>query len=181
MRGDKGTEVYLTLVNLGFRPTLPPAETLTVHLTCTNRDLAGDLPFTNEFGELSLESGSLVRRCVAPTKTIRHLAPRLAVAAHLASHAQLSFHRNGRRLQEILKLISLTIRSSASRSPASVFQPAACRTRRQHGIVLPRLRGQYGVQRRYHHGARSPRPERFLGIRHHLHAAYRETTHAKET
>src|SRR5206468_1165500 len=32
-KDDAGTEVYLSLVDLGFKPSLPPVETLTVHIT----------------------------------------------------------------------------------------------------------------------------------------------------
>ena len=48
-----GTEVYLSLVDLDFRPSLPAVETLTVHATCTNRDLPGKLPFGGEQGAIS--------------------------------------------------------------------------------------------------------------------------------
>jgi type VI secretion system protein ImpG len=144
-RGDRGTEVYLTLVNLGFRPTLPPAETLTVHVTCTNRDLAGDLPFTNEFGELSLESGSLVKaRCImAPTKTIRPPLRRglqWRLISHLALN-YLSIVQGGKdALQEILKLYDFTEDPSIRKQIAGIVsvssQPHVTRVVSQHGIVF---------------------------------------------
>jgi type VI secretion system protein ImpG len=34
---DLGSEVYLTLVDLGFNPHVPATNILTVHTTCTNR------------------------------------------------------------------------------------------------------------------------------------------------
>jgi type VI secretion system protein ImpG len=37
--GDRGTDVYLSFVNLGFQPTSPPAEIVLVRATCSNRDL----------------------------------------------------------------------------------------------------------------------------------------------
>jgi len=43
-KDDEGTEVYLSLVDLKFNPKLPATETLTLHVTCTNRDLPGKLP-----------------------------------------------------------------------------------------------------------------------------------------
>src|SRR5262245_10600263 len=54
-REDDGTEVYLTFVDLGFNPSAPPAETITVHTTCSNRDLPGRLPFGNPEGDFHLE------------------------------------------------------------------------------------------------------------------------------
>jgi type VI secretion system protein ImpG len=144
-RGDKGTEVYLTLVNLGFRPTLPPAETLTVHVTCTNRDLAGGLPFTGEFGELSLESGSLVkaRSIMAPSKTIRPPLRRglqWRLISHLALN-YLSLVQGGREaLQEILKLYDFTedpvIRKQIAGITSVSSQPHVARVVSQHGIVF---------------------------------------------
>ena len=38
--GDRGTELFLHLVDLEFQPQLPADETLVVRTTCTNRDLA---------------------------------------------------------------------------------------------------------------------------------------------
>jgi len=108
-KGDKGTEVYLSLVNLDFQPNLPASETLTVRITCTNRDLAGELPLAGEFGELSLESGPLVRArtLMSPTKTVRPPLRR-GLQWRLISHLALNYLSlvDGRQeaLQEILKL-----------------------------------------------------------------------------
>src|SRR5205807_4665330 len=44
-RVDRGTEVYLTLVDLGFRPSSPGGWTLSAETTCLNRDLPYRLPF----------------------------------------------------------------------------------------------------------------------------------------
>ena len=38
-KGDKGTEMFVSLVDLDVKPTLPPFETVTLHTLCTNRDL----------------------------------------------------------------------------------------------------------------------------------------------
>jgi type VI secretion system protein ImpG len=144
-RGDRGTEVYITLVNLGFRPTLPPAETLSLEVTCTNRDLAGELPFTNEFGELSLESGSLVmaRSIMAPTKTVRPPVRRglqWRLISHLALN-YLSIVQGGRdALQEILKLYDFTEDPSIRKQIAGIIavssQAHVTRVVSQHGIVF---------------------------------------------
>jgi type VI secretion system protein ImpG len=50
-KGDNGTEVYLSLVDLDFRPTLPAVDTIVVHATCSNRDLPGKLPFGGDRSE----------------------------------------------------------------------------------------------------------------------------------
>lgn len=59
--GDSGTEMYLTLVDLDFKPSLPPVEMLTVQVTCTNRDLPGSLQWSGAWGELSPEGQGLLR------------------------------------------------------------------------------------------------------------------------
>jgi type VI secretion system protein ImpG len=41
--GDRGTEVFLNLVDLGFQPHLPAESTLIIRTTCTNRDLPAQL------------------------------------------------------------------------------------------------------------------------------------------
>jgi type VI secretion system protein ImpG len=113
LTGDHGTEVYLSLVNSKFDPVRPPDESLTVHVTCTNRDLAGELPFTGSYGELSLEAGTMlrVRALMIPTKTIR--APlRRGLQWRLISHLALNYlsivEGGKEALQEILKLYDFT-------------------------------------------------------------------------
>ena len=111
--GDKGTEVYLSLVDLRFRPTLPADEVLSVGVTCTNRDLAGDLPFSGAFGELSMEGGAMlkVRTVLPPTRPIRPPS-RHGLQWRLISHLSLNYLsivQGGREaLQEILSLYDFT-------------------------------------------------------------------------
>jgi len=102
------SEVYLSLVDLGFDPSLPPVDALMVHVTCTNRDLPASLPFTQEFGELQVESNGLLRvRCLLkPTKTFQPPIKR-GLQWRLISHLALNYLSivEGREaLQEILKL-----------------------------------------------------------------------------
>jgi type VI secretion system protein ImpG len=91
-RDDQGTEVYLSLVDLGFNPRVPGVETITAHTTCTNRDLPGKLPFGSKAGDFDIENaGPLARvRCLRkPTETFR---PPLRRGAHwrLISHLALN-------------------------------------------------------------------------------------------
>ena len=77
-------------------PALPPDETLTLRVTCTNRDQAAQLKLSGELGELQAEGAALLRRgaCANP-----HLvrapadAPGNAVAADFPSFSKPSFHR----------------------------------------------------------------------------------------
>jgi type VI secretion system protein ImpG len=107
--GDKGTEVYISLVDLDFNPALPPVEMLTLRVTCTNRDQAARLSLAGEFGELQTEGAALLRtRCVRrPTQT-RRPPLRRGLQWRLISHLSLnhlSIVEKGKdALQEILKL-----------------------------------------------------------------------------
>jgi type VI secretion system protein ImpG len=109
-KGDEGTEVYLSLVDFNFQPTLPPADTLTVHTTSTNRDLPGKLPFGGERGDFELEGAaplSRIRCLKKPSETIRPPLRRGAqwrLISHLSLN-YLSICEGGREaLQEVLKL-----------------------------------------------------------------------------
>jgi type VI secretion system protein ImpG len=71
---DPGTEVYLSLVDLNFNPNVPAVETITVHTTCTNRDLPSRLPFGSREGDFEVEGTGPVAnvRCLKrPTDTLR--------------------------------------------------------------------------------------------------------------
>lgn len=109
-KGDAGTDVYISLVDLNFRPTLPAVETLTIHITCSNRDLPGKLPFGGERGDLELEGAaplSRIRCLKKPTETMRPSLRRGAqwrLISHLSLN-YLSICEDGKQaLQEILKL-----------------------------------------------------------------------------
>jgi type VI secretion system protein ImpG len=72
-KNDDGTEVYLSLVDLGSNASIPPVEMLTLRITCTNRDQAARVKPSGEFGELESERVALVRARLVrkPTSTIR--------------------------------------------------------------------------------------------------------------
>jgi type VI secretion system protein ImpG len=113
-RNDEGTEMTLTLVDLSNRPILPETDTLTVRMTCTNRDLPGRLPFGNESGDFELEAASAIKRIIAlkkPTTTMRPPTGR-SVFWRLISHLSLNYlsvvEEGKEALQEILKLYNFT-------------------------------------------------------------------------
>ena len=110
-KDDGGSEMYLSLVDLDFRPTRPPTEVLTLHVTCTNRDLPAQLPFRDPEGDFHLEGAAPVRavRCLTgPTKTLR---PPLGHRAQwrLISHLSLNYlspvEWGGDRRPEVLREI----------------------------------------------------------------------------
>ena len=121
-KDDPGTEVYLSLVDLGFKPTRPPTDVLTIHVTCTNRDLPGVLPFGDPAGDFEMEGAAPIKRirCViSPTKAQR--APmRHQARWRLISHLSLNYlslvepgpDERPEPLQEILRLYDFSESSS---------------------------------------------------------------------
>jgi type VI secretion system protein ImpG len=110
---DHGTEVYLSLVDLNFRPSGKADWTLDVQTTCLNRDLPHRLPFGGDQPRLQMsEGGGLVSRIVCLTPPSRTLRPaqREGTLWRLISHLSLnhlSLVENSDKaeaLREILKL-----------------------------------------------------------------------------
>ncbi len=109
---DRGTEVYLSLVDLGFQPSAPADWTLDVETTCLNRDLPHRLPFGRGQLRLRLAKGGPLERieCLTrPTPTYRPALKHGAlwrVISHLSlNHLSLADQEDGAHaLREILKL-----------------------------------------------------------------------------
>jgi type VI secretion system protein ImpG len=110
--GDRGTEVYLNLVDLDFDPHQPADSTLVVRTTCTNRDLAGHLQRAGDQLRLELEAVAPLAaiRCVrSPTLPLRPPLRRGAywrLVSHLnLNHLSISDPVEGKAaLQEVLRL-----------------------------------------------------------------------------
>lgn len=110
---DRGTEVYLSLVDLAFKPSAPGGWTLEVETTCLNRDLPRELPFggVGDQPRLQLREGGLVSRIVcltAPTRTLRptlHRGLLWRLVSHLSlNHLSLVDDESAESLREILRL-----------------------------------------------------------------------------
>ena len=74
-RAEKGTDVYLELVDPAGMRIQPEADSITVRLTCTNRDLPSLLPFGSEAGDFQLERGGPITRIVALVKPTAAIDP----------------------------------------------------------------------------------------------------------
>jgi type VI secretion system protein ImpG len=114
---DGGTELYLSLIDLEFRPSAPADGTLMVETTCLNRDLPHRLPFGGEQPYLFLsEPDALVKRvrCLTPpTPTLRPALKQGAlwrIVSHLTlNHLSLEGGEEGAHaLREILRLYDFT-------------------------------------------------------------------------
>jgi type VI secretion system protein ImpG len=132
--GDKGTDVFLSLVDLDFKPALPPVEMLSLRVTCTNRELAAQRKFSGQFGELEPEGVALLRaRCLRkPTPPAR---PPLqgALQWRLISHLSLNHlsivEKGVDALREILQLYNY------SNDPAIAKQIAGIKNVTSHACV----------------------------------------------
>jgi type VI secretion system protein ImpG len=114
---DRGTEVYLSLVDLGFDPAVPADWIAHVETTCMNRDLPARLPFGGGQPRLQLSGGggavSRLTCLTAPTPTLRtHLKEEglWRLVSHLTlNHLSVSEGPDGAdALREILYLYDFT-------------------------------------------------------------------------
>ena len=142
-KDDLGTDVFLSLVDLGFNPRVPAVETITAHTTCTNRDLPSRLPFGSKEGDFEVEgAGPLARvRCLRkPTDTFR---PPLRRGAHwrLISHLALNHlslvesQQNGapEALREILMLYDFLDSAATRKQIQGIERVISRRVVRQTG------------------------------------------------
>jgi len=140
---DPGTEVYVSLVDLGFNPHVPATDVLTVRTTCTNRDLPAKLPWGGKEGDLEIEGAAPLSRVHCLTKPSETLRPPLGRSTQwrLISHLSLnhvSLVETGREgtpdaLQEILFLYDLTNSSATRKQIAGITHVSSKRVVRQTG------------------------------------------------
>lgn len=109
-KGDEGTEVFLSFADLNFKMVDPEAEILTIHTTCTNRDLPPRLPFGDPNGDFSIEVAAPVKQinCLIKPSSVRRPTLGGALQWRLISHLSLNYlslvNGGGDALKEILKL-----------------------------------------------------------------------------
>ncbi len=109
-KGDDGTEAFLSFADLNFKPADPGVEILTVHTTCTNRDLPARLPFGDPSGDFDMETAAPVLRINSLIKPTPARRPSLggALQWRLISHLSLNYMsivQGGKdALREILRL-----------------------------------------------------------------------------
>ncbi len=129
-KGDGGTEIDLTFVDPGFRPTRPAAEVLTVHTTCTNRDLPARLPFGGGSGsDFEMETPGPIDRVRCLRKPTAALRPPLGRGAQWALISTLSLNH--------LSLVEGEGSLEALRAILRLHDPAGVAANRQQveGIV----------------------------------------------
>ncbi len=146
-KDDDGTDAYLSLVDLGFNPVQPDADTLTVEALCTNRDLPARLPFEGAEADFQLEGAGVFSgiRCLKrPTPTVR--APlRRGLHWRLLSHLSLNLlslveksdGQGPEALQEILRLYDFSDSSVTRQQIAGITKVGSRRVLRSIGVLQP--------------------------------------------
>ena len=137
-KDDEGTEVYLSLVDMAFDPSVPDTETLNVHLTCSNRDLPGQSAVRKPRGGLpARRTGRLhgnPRTRQADAEPSAAAPARLPVAAHLAPLPEHPLARRARGSEgtggapgdpPALRLRRLVGHPSANRRALEALRPGA--------------------------------------------------------
>jgi type VI secretion system protein ImpG len=137
---DEGTDMFLSLVDMSLRPVRPGTETLSIHTTCTNRDLPARLPSGNEeLGDFELEGVSSIKRIVAlrkPTKPLR-IATGKSRLWRLISHLSLNYlslvEEGTEALKQILRLYDFGQTASSAKEIEGI---AALRSYRHFAPVI---------------------------------------------
>ncbi len=73
-RRSPGYETEISIVDLDFDPAQPQTDTLSIDVTCTNRDLPASLSFGHADGDLTMEGTSIARQITflrKPTPSLR--------------------------------------------------------------------------------------------------------------
>ena len=120
-----GYETEISIVDIDFDPAAVETDTLSIELTCTNRDLPASLTYGLQGGDLFMEGGSVVRsiaflrKPTLPASFERGRGVHWRLISHLALN-HLSLAKGGlEAFQETLALYDL------SRSPTSQRQIGA--------------------------------------------------------
>jgi type VI secretion system protein ImpG len=74
-RGDSGTDMHISLLDLSMRAVHPDTDALIISTTCTNRDLPARLPFGSGEGDFDLENNGPIERIVSLVKPTAPLRP----------------------------------------------------------------------------------------------------------
>lgn len=137
---DRGTEVFLSLVDLDFRPSAPGGWTLDVETTCLNRDLPQRLPFGGgqPYLQLAMAAPLAGLACrTAPTPTcrpaLRHGAVWRLISHLTLNHLSLVDAEDGAEaLREILRLYDF---QDSAQTRAMIEGVRSVRSRRVVGRV----------------------------------------------
>ncbi|WP_319585607.1 type VI secretion system baseplate subunit TssF [uncultured Desulfobulbus sp.] len=143
-KGDNGTDVYLSFVDLNFKPTDPAVEVLMAKLTCTNRDLPGKLPFGDPNGDFTLEIAAPIRaiRCLSKPTPTRRPSLEGGLQWRLISHLSLNYlslvEGGEEALREILQLYDFEDSPSTKQQISGIVAISAKHVTRRLGRSICR-------------------------------------------
>jgi len=128
VENDRGTDMYLSLVDLDFSPRAPADSSLLVRTTCTNRDLPLQLQVVGEqlYFQLDIPAPLQRVRCLRmPTSPLRPPSRRggyWRLLSHLSlNHLSIGDEREGAAaLQEILRLYDFSDPEAGQQQLAAV-------------------------------------------------------------
>jgi type VI secretion system protein ImpG len=132
---DPGTDVYLMMVDANFEPALPASEVVSVHATCTNRNLPADVQKTGSVDwHFQLAGQSPIRRITTPVDPtpalrLRGGTSRWRLLSHLSlNHLSITGGADGAAaLREILRLYDFTGSSSTLQQIDGLFSVSSTR------------------------------------------------------
>ena len=136
-KDDRGTDMYLSLVDLEMQMAESPGETLMVEVTCTNRDLPGKLRLDEARGEFELEEAAPIAKIRALVKPTLPVRPPLSAASQwrLISHLSLNYLSlsagSPEALQEILRLYDFSDSSVIRQQIEGILELSAKRVVRR--------------------------------------------------
>ncbi len=147
-RDDEGTEMAIALVDLDQRPLAPDVDSLTVRLTCTNRDIPARLPFGMESGDFEMDGAMPVQSIVAIRKPTLSLRPPQGRSSlwRLISHLSLNYlslvSEGKEAFQEILKLYNFSDSLHSTKQIEGILEikssPSFARILSENGISFVR-------------------------------------------
>ena len=138
--GDRGTEVYLTLVDLQSKPMSFDEWTLHVTTTCCNRDMVGRLPFGGGSPKLSMRNAGaevLVEMLTPPSPTLRPLDADeyfWRLLSHLSLN-QLSLQDNEKGAEALREILILYNPSNSDETKRAIQSIESVKYRRSVGRV----------------------------------------------
>ena len=138
-RGDEGTDLLISFVDLSSRPMQLDYDTVSVRCTCTNRDLVARLPFGGSASDLEMPGSAMIKKIVVLRKPSPALRPALEgrMLWYLVSHLSLndlSLVDEGKEaLQTILALYDFAHSPEAQKQIAGLISVSS----RRHFTRLP--------------------------------------------
>jgi type VI secretion system protein ImpG len=147
-REDRGTDVWLSFVDLSARTIYPDADTATARVLSHNADLPARLPFGNATGDFEIPGGGPVKKILALTKPTAPIHPPLGKPQLWRLISQLSLNYmslvdgGAEGLRELLRLHNFADSPAAERQIVGIQSvtgaPVYSRIDGEHGMTFAR-------------------------------------------